>query len=207
MRSIQHKVRVLMAKSGQADLSANSRHCSADANGLRAFDVELGDQIRLIRSPSAYALYTVTKEPHETSDNVLRMGLTGRQRLGVSDSFDGALDAEITRSSLNDLEAESMGELVERLDEPDCTHDRLLVCAPHGGMIEAHTAEQAERVYALLREAGKGVSCWRCKGWGTVGGGLRALAHPEHRDLPAKLPSARSDPAAALPIRCGLPRV
>jgi phage replication-related protein YjqB (UPF0714/DUF867 family) len=170
MCTTQHPVRVLKAKSAQSDLIANGFHCSADPNGLRAFGLELGDQVRVTRSPGAYALYTVAEVLPERSADVLRLGLTGRQRVGASDRFEGVLDTEITRNAISDQEAEQQSEFVERLDETDSGHKGLLVCAPHGGMIEAYTAEQAERLYALLSGAGRDVSCWRCKGWRAGGG-------------------------------------
>jgi hypothetical protein len=54
------------------------------------------------------------------------------------------------------------GKFVERLDD-NGWHPGLIAIAPHGGAIEPHTDQQAERVASQL--AGKGVSSWRCKGW------------------------------------------
>jgi phage replication-related protein YjqB (UPF0714/DUF867 family) len=42
-------------------------------------------------------------------------------------------------------------------------HIGLIVIAPHGGDIEPHTDQQAERVASRL--AAKAVSSWRCKGF------------------------------------------
>lgn len=60
---------------------------------------------------------------------------------------------------LSETAARKRGGFVERLDDPGGS--RLVSIAPHGGDIERHTAEQAERVAARL-----GAVCWRCKGWG-----------------------------------------
>lgn len=59
---------------------------------------------------------------------------------------------------MSEAEARRRGGLVERLD---VRGDALVVIAPHGGGIERHTCEQAERVARAL-----GATCWRCKGWG-----------------------------------------
>ncbi len=170
MSETQHGVRVWKAKPDQSEVIADAFHCSADRNALTTFGLQRGDQVRVIRSPDAYALYTVTEERREANDNVFRMGLTGRVRIGASGRFDGTLDTEITRNGLSDQEAKQQSEFVERLTETDSDHDALLVCAPHGGMIEPYTDAQAERIFALLSGAGRGVSCWRCKGWKSGGG-------------------------------------
>jgi phage replication-related protein YjqB (UPF0714/DUF867 family) len=170
MSDTQYSARIYKAKSEQTDLINDKFHCSADPDGLIAWGVEVRDQVRVIRSASEFALYTISETLQETYDNVIRMGLSGRQRLGTSDSFTGTLDTEITRSSLTDAQAEAASEFVERLDETDAEHAGLVVCAPHGGMIENYTDEQAELVYSLLATDSKPASCWRCKGWKTGGG-------------------------------------
>jgi hypothetical protein len=47
-------------------------------------------------------------------------------------------------------------------------HTRLIVIAPHGGDIERHTDQQAERVASRLKA--KAASSWRCKGFKEGGG-------------------------------------
>ena len=98
----------------------------------------------------------------ENPDKIVRMGKSGRERLGTSDEFEGTLDSQVPNTTLADAEAERDGEFVERLDD-DGTHTGLIAIAPHGGDIEPYTDQQAERVRSQL--AGKGVSSWRCKGW------------------------------------------
>lgn len=61
-----------------------------------------------------------------------------------------------------------MSEFVERLTD-NGRNSGLIVIAPHGGDIETHTDEQAERVASQL--APKAVTCWRCKGWNHHHGG------------------------------------
>ena len=90
------------------------------------------------------------------------MGSTGRKRLGTSDEFVASLESEVPHPTFDDLEAETNGEFVERLED-NGTHTGLVVIAPHGGDIEPHTDQQAERV--LSRLAAEAVSLWRCKGF------------------------------------------
>src|SRR5262249_56361135 len=89
------------------------------------------------------------------------MGSAGRERLGTSDEFVGSLDSQVPHPTFDDAEAEANNEFVERLED-NGTHTGLVVIAPHGGDIEPHTDQQAERVASRL--AAKGVSLWRCKG-------------------------------------------
>jgi phage replication-related protein YjqB (UPF0714/DUF867 family) len=98
----------------------------------------------------------------ERPDNIVRMGSAGRERLGTSDEFVGSLDSQVPHPTFDDAEAEANNEFVERLED-NGTHTGLVVIAPHGGDIEPHTDQQAERVASRL--AAKGVSLWRCKGF------------------------------------------
>ena len=87
----------------------------------------------------------------------------GRERLDPrGEEFDATLDSQVPHPTFSDAEAETNNEFVERLED-NGTHTGLIVIAPHGGDIERHTDQQAERVASRL--AAKGVSSWRCKGW------------------------------------------
>ncbi len=72
-------------------------------------------------------------------------------------------------------QAKAEGELIEILDDPDQTQ-KLVVIAPHGGMIENYTDEQAEQVRAWINGMDQStgsqtpVTLWRCKGWKPSGG-------------------------------------
>ena len=91
-------------------------------------------------------------------------------------------------------DAEAGGELVERLDD-DGELRGLIVIAPHGGDIEPHTDEQAERVAFRLEkfrvtfvamqglEATPGRRWWR---WG-----VRVLAHHVVGHRPVELSRPR----------------
>ena len=90
------------------------------------------------------------------------MGLGGRRRLGTDDVFDAEFDSQVVHPTMSDEKAEDNGEFIERLHD-DGAHTGLIVIAPHGGDIEEHTDDQAQRVAYSL--ADKPVSFWLCKGY------------------------------------------
>ena len=98
----------------------------------------------------------------ENADNVVRMGLTGRQRLDTDEEFDAEFDSQVVHPTMSEKEAEENGEFIERLHD-DGQHTGLIVIAPHGGDIEAHTDDQAQRVASCLTDTA--VSYWLCKGY------------------------------------------
>ena len=153
---------VRKALPSQDDLKARREHCSVDSRLLGSVGAALGQQIRIRRTATEYALYTVSELRDEDDADVVRIGLTGRRRLGTDDPFEGAIALPAADPTLSESDAEASGELVERLDD-DGEHRGLIVIAPHGGNIEPHTDEQAERVVFGL--GGYGVSSWGCKGW------------------------------------------
>ena len=133
---------------------------------LLSLDGGLGQQVRVHRN-GEFALFTVSELLHETTDSVVRMGLGGRRRLLFEEEFEGRLDTKVVDPDLSDTDARDAGELVERLDD-DGAPTHLIAIAPHGGEIEEHTDQQAERVAERL---GKELaSVWRCKGWKPDGG-------------------------------------
>jgi phage replication-related protein YjqB (UPF0714/DUF867 family) len=145
----------------QEDLTAQPEHCSMDPRTIAVLGVEERQQVRIIRD-GRRGLYTVSQTRNETPQDIVRMGLTGRRRLGTEDVFDAVASALILRSVLPDDEAEQAGEFVERLAD-DGSQRELIVVAPHGGDIEPHTDEQAGLVSA--RFPVDQVSAWVCKGW------------------------------------------
>lgn len=166
---------VLTAYSSQVTLMGYPEHCSADPEKLAAIGRALGHQVRIVHpSLGTKAMYTVSELRQESPDRRIRMCLDGRKRLDPDGKTfsSGTCDSQVSRSNLTDAEAESQGELVERLDEHGS--GGLIVLAPHGGMIENYTDEQAERVLSQLVAASKSVSCWRCKGWRAGGGAFDA---------------------------------
>lgn len=167
MFSSRFKVLVEQPVTRSTPLISDAFLCSMTPAGLRLMHLAVGDQIRIeTLRKSEYVLYSVIETPtDEVSDEIVRMGSRGMARVGAAKGFSGILDTTITRSGLSDEDASNESEFVERLDETNATHRGVVVCAPHGGMIEEFTDLQAEYVLTVLRNLGKDVSCWRCKGW------------------------------------------
>lgn len=170
---------VRKAYSSQTDLIDHDEHCSASLERLATGAFAVGQQVRMTRDDGEYALYTVSEGRDESFSNVFRMGRAGRSRLGTTDTFIATVDTDITHPTYTDAEAQQQSEFVERLDD-DGTQTRLVVCAPHGGMVERYTDEQAEAVAARL--APLGASSWRCKGW-RAGGGAYDRWHITSTDI------------------------
>src|SRR5262245_50962785 len=160
----------------QADLKGRREHCAPAARLLASLGSAPGRQVRIHRD-GEFALYTVSELLHETTDSVVRMGPGGRLWLGVGEGVagvraarvcgaerDGVQDTKVVYPLLCDDQARDAGELVERLSD-DGAQTQLIAIAPHGGDIEEHTDEQAERVRERLGE--QLASAWRAKGWGS----------------------------------------
>src|ERR1700756_972453 len=65
----------------QRDPIDHKEHCSADPEKLATVGRALGHQLRIKRNDSQYAIYTVSQVRQETPDNIVRMGVSGRNRL------------------------------------------------------------------------------------------------------------------------------
>jgi phage replication-related protein YjqB (UPF0714/DUF867 family) len=157
---------VTRALAFQVDLKARREHCSVDPARLASIGRAVTHQVRVYRTDRDFGLHTVSEVHPENPDTIVHMGLTGRRRLGTDDEFDGRIDSRGPQHGLPEDQARQQGELIELLDD-DGRQTRLIALAPHGGDIEPHTDEQAERVASHL--AAKSVSCWRCKGWNPHG--------------------------------------
>jgi phage replication-related protein YjqB (UPF0714/DUF867 family) len=153
---------VKKALSSQEDLISHREHCSANPEKLKGVGRAPGQQVRIQRSRSDYAVYTVSEVRQENPDTVVRMGLSGRQRLGTIEEFAGTLTSQVPHPTFTAAQAEANSEFIERLKD-NGRHKGLVAIAPHGGDIELCTDRQAEWVAAQL--AAKAVSAWRCKGW------------------------------------------
>jgi phage replication-related protein YjqB (UPF0714/DUF867 family) len=153
---------VKRALSSQLDLISHREHCSADPEKLMGVGRACGQQVRIQRGRSDYAVYTVNEVCQESPDAIVRMGLSGRQRLGTSEEFAGTLNSRVPHPTFSAVQAEASSEFIEQLKDND-RHKGLVAIAPHGGDIEPYTDQQAEWVAARL--AAKTVSAWRCKGW------------------------------------------
>jgi phage replication-related protein YjqB (UPF0714/DUF867 family) len=172
-------VAVRKAFSSQATLRGRPEHCSLDPERLASFQLVAGSQIRVRRSAEQLALYTISETRQEPADTVVRMALAARERLGTPDEFEAVVDTQVPHPTLSDEEASASSEFVERLDD-DGRQRSLVALAPHGGMIERYTDDQAVRVMSLL---GAGlVSVWRCKGFQS-GGGAFARWHITSTDI------------------------
>jgi phage replication-related protein YjqB (UPF0714/DUF867 family) len=174
-----YEAAITKALDSQEDLKADAEHCCADPARLATIGRALDQQVRVYRTPQDFGLYTVSEVRPETVDNIVRMGQSGRERLGIEEEFRGVVDAQVPRSRLSETRARAEGELIERLAD-DGRQARLIVIAPHGGDIEPYTDHQAERVATRLDA--KPVSSWRCKGW-KPGGGAFDRWHITSTDL------------------------
>jgi phage replication-related protein YjqB (UPF0714/DUF867 family) len=175
----QYNALVKKALQSQTTLDDRSEHCSADFRKLASIGARVGQQIRIERSSSEYALYTVSEGRDESPDEIVRMAAVGRARIGGGDGFDAVVETQAIRSDISDEQAEQTSEFVERLDDDDASL-KFIVMAPHGGSIEPHTAEQAERVHLQLKF--QRVSSWRCKGF-KQGGGAHERWHITSSDI------------------------
>jgi len=184
-----HPARVRKSLSTQEDLRQHREHCSVAAGALDAVGIAAGQQVRVKRSDDVYALYTVSEARPQDGDGVVRMGLTGRQRLDCDDEFDAELDSQVVHPSMSDDEAEANGEFIERLYD-DGAHTGLIAIAPHGGDIEDRTDDQAQRVASRLADAVP-VSVWLCKGYQARG--AKKTWHITSTDIdPASFPQLHS---------------
>ncbi len=174
-----YQVSVKKALASQHDLIEDAEHCSADPEVLARIGRAVGQQVRIERSSSQYALYTVSEPNDENPDDVVRAGAGGRRRLGTSAEFAARLNSQVPHPTFTNAQAKANSEFVERLTD-DGRHQGLIAIAPHGGNIEPHTDEQAERVARQL--ATKRVSAWRCKGW-KQGGGSHERWHITSTDI------------------------
>jgi phage replication-related protein YjqB (UPF0714/DUF867 family) len=140
--------------------------------------------VRVRRSGDESAIYTVGEGRTENSEDIVRMGLAGRQRLGVDGRFDATFDTQVVHPTLSEVAAEEQDEFIERLHD-DGQNTELLVLAPHGGDIEVHTDDQARLLTCEL--VGNDVSTWLCKGFHSSG--AYATWHITSADIePASFP-------------------
>ena len=156
--------------------SHRREHCSANGNRIKRIGIGQGQQVRIVRplakGNSTLAVYTVS-DAHDQGPNTVFVGYTDpedlRARLGLLDTnpFRGKVNAQVVATDLTDAEAETYSEFVEHLID-DGYNSKLIVIAPHGGNIEIHTDEQAERLCEQLPD--RYVSAWICKGFKQGGG-------------------------------------
>ncbi len=158
---------VKRALRAQSTLCGKGEHCSLDPHRLASIGLVPGMQVRVTRSETRYALYTVSETRQEPIDTTVRMAIEARRRLGITDRFNITISTEVPHPTLSDRQAEEQSEFVERLDD-DGHQQGLVALAPHGGAIERHTDRQAELVASLL--GADRASAWRCRGFEADGG-------------------------------------
>jgi hypothetical protein len=129
----------------QADMQHFREHCSADAHALAAHGTTVCQQVRVKRTESNSALYTVSEVRHEDTDEIVRIGPRGRLHLGTDEEFDAGLDSQVVDPPMSDEKAKDNGEFIERLHD-DGPHTGVVVIEPHGGLIQERTDDQAQQV-------------------------------------------------------------
>jgi hypothetical protein len=131
----------------QADLKGHREHCAPAARTLASLGSGPRQQVR-ISGNGEFALYTVSELLHETTDSVVRMGPaagggSGRRRSSrVNWTRRSSLRTCATRTPEMPVSWLRAG----RRWLPNAPHRHR----PHGGDIEEHTDEQAERVAERL---------------------------------------------------------
>jgi len=173
----------------QDSLKNDAERCSADPASLTSIGRAVGQQVRIRRrdDPRFVAVFTINQTNPDSPGrrDVVRTGLTGRERLG-----DGPeLEEATVEAGVLDPPSESTG--VSFFEVADDTEDQsnFVVIAPHGGKIEEHTDEQAAAVISQLRAAGFPASMWVCKGFGDATKGASARWHITSDDIhPASFP-------------------
>jgi phage replication-related protein YjqB (UPF0714/DUF867 family) len=172
----------------QDSLKKAAERCSADPVSLTNIGRAVGQQVRIKRGddPRFVAVYTVNqRNPDDPSRaDIVRAGLAGRERLGTSDELDAIVEATVL-----DAPGEPAGVRFFEVADDAGDQSYFVVIAPHGGMIEQHTDEQATEVISQLRTAGFPASLWMCKGFGDETKGASDRWHITSTDLhPASFP-------------------
>lgn len=162
------EIDVLKAKSEMLAY-LDEENCTIDPDLASANSVEVGQQIRIKvkNSPTKYGLLTVDRTYEDGSDNNdIRLRASARTRFGQTDGFDAYLEGcdQVVLHGKDNTWLNSNDEFGELLDETDTTHTDLVICAPHGGMIENYTDEMAKWCYDKMVALSKSASCWRCIG-------------------------------------------
>ena len=179
----------------QDELKNDSERCSADPVMLESIGRSLGQQVRIKRSddPRFFALFTA-KQANPDADpsdhmgaNVVRTGQTGRERLGTTAEMEATVLARVVDAAPQAAEPGDV-RFFEVADD-DGKQAYFIAIAPHGGMIEQHTDEQAAEAAVELIAAGFPASLWLCKGYGDEAKGPFDRWHITSTDIhPASFP-------------------
>jgi phage replication-related protein YjqB (UPF0714/DUF867 family) len=175
----------------QESLKNDGERCSADPAQLRSIGRAVGQQVRIVRAdrPGYFALYTVAQPnpPADLADrcrpDVVRTGLTGRERLGSTDEMAGLVQANVVDTA-PPCEGARFFEVADAGCQVYC-----VVIAPHGGDIEKRTDDEAMHFGAALASSRVPVTVWTCKGFGDGLAGAFDRWHITSTDLhPASFP-------------------
>ena len=155
-----------------------SENCTIDPELRSNEGYTIGQQVRIWPKDqsSKYGLVTLHSNYQDGSDNDdIRMRLSGRQRFDETDSFDAYLDAPGIYNDKTKSWLQSNNEYGEILTESNTTHTDIVICAPHGGVIENYTDEEADWMYSrLVSYHSKNASSWVACGWQSAIGAFDA---------------------------------
>lgn len=188
MTAPAYDARILKLRLPEQDSLRNeAERCSADSASLASIGRAVGQQVRIRRTDvdRFIAVYTVSQpNPDDPSRaDVVRTGLTGRERLGT----DGELDRAVVEARVVDAAPAGIRFFEEAEDTANQSY--FVVIAPHGGKIEEPTDEQATEVLSQLQTAGFPASLWVCKGFGDDTKGAFDRWHITSTDIhPASFP-------------------
>lgn len=179
----------------QESLKNDAERCSADPVQLQSIGRAVGQQVRIVRAdlPGYFAAYTVAQAnpPADLDErcgaNVVRTGLTGRERLGSTNEMDGVVQAEVVEAA-----PPCDGARFFEVAEDARRQTYCIVIAPHGGEIEKGTDDEAMHFGRALASNRLPVTVWICKGFGDALAGAFDRWHITSTDLhPASFPRLR----------------
>ena len=155
----------------------SQEHCSINANQIHMMGLNKRQQVRIERpteNGTTLALYTIESTHDEELNEVfldyVKPGdVEERFRVPTVEPFQCKINPQVAAVGLDDDRAKAYSEFVEHLVDDDSNRE-LVVIAPHGGDIEAHTDEQAQQLAQHLPS--DCVSVWTCKGYKKDGGAL-----------------------------------
>jgi phage replication-related protein YjqB (UPF0714/DUF867 family) len=187
-----YNARILKLRLPEQDsLKNEAERCSGDPVALAAIGRAVGQQIRITRTDDArfVAVYTISEPNPDTPGraDVVRTGQAGRERLGTGTELEATIAARVLDAP--PLPNEPPGVRFFELAEDGADDTYFVAIAPHGGLIEPHTDEQATATAAHVRTSGFTASLWSCKGFGDAIRGASDRWHITSTDLhPASFP-------------------
>jgi phage replication-related protein YjqB (UPF0714/DUF867 family) len=156
-------------KSASLNTKAHAlEHCAIDRDSLGVLATAVGRQVLIRRTSKRLALYTVA-ELIDAAGAAVHVGTAGLARLeGVTgEPPSGGLPATVQTDFTQGDPQASVRLTEELLGDPA---SGLAVLAPHGGLIEVGTDDQARAVYDLLALEAKRVRAWIAQGFNpTIG--------------------------------------